>query len=129
MRVLLSVVLLCALALSGCAGKRAAGQPAKTQARAGASTAPAVTAATNQTLIVTPERALVGKVELVNNIGRFVTLRFPLGKMPLVEQRLNLYRRGVKVGEVKVTGPQREDRIVADLAAGEAEVGDEARSP
>jgi hypothetical protein len=33
----------------------------------------------------------------------------------------------LKVGEVKVTGPQREDNIVADLAAGEAEVGDEAR--
>jgi hypothetical protein len=41
---------------------------------------------------------------------------------------MNLYRRGLKVGEVKVTGPAREDNIVADLVAGEAEVGDEARS-
>jgi hypothetical protein len=47
--------------------------------------------------------------------------------MAVPEQRLNLYRRGLRVGEVKVTGPQREDNIVADLVAGEAEVGDEVR--
>jgi hypothetical protein len=79
-------------------------------------------------LIVTPENALVGKVALVNSAARFVVLNFPLGKMAAAEQRLNLYRRGLKVGEVKVTGPAREDNIVADLVAGEAEVGDEARS-
>jgi hypothetical protein len=70
----------------------------------------------------------VGKVALVNATGRFVVLNFPLGRMAPVELRLNLYRSGQKVGEVKVTGPQREDNIVADLVAGEAEVGDEARS-
>jgi hypothetical protein len=79
-------------------------------------------------LIVTPENALAGKVALVNTVGRFVVLNFPLGKMAAAEQRMNLYRRGLKVGEVKVTGPAREDNIVADLVAGEAEVGDEARS-
>ncbi len=129
MRVSLSVILLFALSLSGCAKKKIADPPILPQARAGAPAAPAAARTTNQTLIVTPESALVGKVELVNTIGRFVTLRFPLGRMPVVEQRLNLYRRGLKVGEVKVTGPQREDRIVADLVAGEAEAGDEARSP
>lgn len=76
----------------------------------------------------TPENALVGKVALVNAPGRFVVLNFPLGKMALVDQRLNLYRHGTKVGEVKVSGPQREANIVADLVAGEAEIGDEARS-
>jgi len=129
MRLLLPVALFYALAVSGCAGKRAADQPAQAQPRAGAPATAAAATATNQTLIVTPESALVGKVELVNTIGRFVTLRFPLGRMPLLEQRLNLYRRSLKVGEVKVTGPQREDKIVADVVAGEAEVGDEARSP
>ena len=56
-------------------------------------------------MIVTPENALVGKVALVNPTGRFVVLNFPLGKMAAVDQHLNLYRRGLKVGEVKVTGP------------------------
>jgi hypothetical protein len=65
---------------------------------------------------------------LVNTTARFVVLNFPIEKMAAVEQRLNVYRRGLKVGEVKVTGPQREDNIVADLVAGEAEVGDEVRS-
>jgi len=57
-----------------------------------------------------------------------VVLSFPLGKMAAADQRLSLYRRGLKVGEVKVTGPVREDNIVADLLAGEAAVGDEVRS-
>jgi hypothetical protein len=58
---------------------------------------------------------------------RCVVLNFPLGRMAAVDQRLGVYRQGQKVGEVKVTGPQREDNIVADLVAGGAQVGDEAR--
>jgi hypothetical protein len=33
----------------------------------------------------------------------------------------------LKVAEISVTGPQREDSIVADIVAGEAEVGDDVR--
>jgi len=127
MRISLSIILLFALTLSGCAGKKTAAPRAAAQPRAG-SPAAAAASATNQTLIVTSENVLVGKVTLVNPTARFVVLNFPLGKMAAVEQRLSLYRRGLKVGEVKVTGPAREDNIVADLVAGEAEVGDEARS-
>jgi hypothetical protein len=128
MRILLLVILPCALVMAGCAKAKPAYQPVAAPARAGAPAAPAGTGATNQALIVTPENVLVGKVAQVNTSARFVVLNFPLGKMAAVDQRLNLYRRGLKVGEVKVTGPQREDNIVADLVAGEAEVGDEARS-
>jgi hypothetical protein len=78
-------------------------------------------------MIVTPENALVGKVATVNPTARFVVLSFPVGRLPAVEARLNLYRRGLKVGELKVTGPQLDDNIVADVVAGEAEVGDEVR--
>ena len=78
-------------------------------------------------LIVTPDDSLVGKVAKVNPGGRFVVLNFPLGRMPAIEQRFSLYRRGVKVGEVKITGPQHDDHIVADLLTGDSEVGDEAR--
>ena len=38
-----------------------------------------------------------------------------------------LFRSGMKVGEVKITGPQRENNIVADLVTGEAQIGDEVR--
>ena len=118
MRVLLSVMLFLALALSGCSWMKPAKKPAKAQSRAGAPATPAAI----------PGNALVGKVALVNGAARFVVLNFPLGKMAAAEQPLYLYRRGVKVGEVKVTGPQRGENIVADLVAGEAEIGDEARS-
>jgi len=40
---------------------------------------------------------------------------------------MNLYRGGLKVGEVKITGPQDDDNIVADLLTGDSEVGDQAR--
>ena len=114
-------MLVLAFALSGCARKKNSGSVPVPAPRAGAPTA-------NEPLIVTPENTLVGKVARVDKTARFVVLNFPLGKMAAVEQHLNVYRRGVKVGEVKVTGPQRDDNIVADLVAGEAEVGDEARN-
>ena len=68
----------------------------------------------------------MGKVMLVNKSARHVVLNFPLGQMPAPEQRLSLYRRGLKVGEVKTTTWQRENNIIADILAGEAEVGDDA---
>jgi hypothetical protein len=79
-------------------------------------------------LIVTPENQLIGRVAMVNSADRFVVINFPLGRMPLVDQHLNLYRRGLKVGEVKITGPQQDDNIVGDLVSGDSEPGDEARA-
>ena len=43
--------------------------------------------------------------------------------MPNMDQTLFLYRNGLKVGEVKITGPQRDNDIVADLVTGTAQVG------
>jgi len=77
--------------------------------------------------IVTPDTALAGKIVAVNNPGRFVVVNFPVGRMAAVGQVLSVYRDGLKVGELKVSGPQRDDNIVADLAAGEARVGDAVR--
>ena len=77
--------------------------------------------------IVTPDNSLAARVVSYNDSGRFVVLSFPPGQMPKLEQSLFLYRDGMKVGEVKITGPQRENNIVADLVTGEAEVGSEVR--
>ena len=79
-------------------------------------------------LIVTPETALTGKVVRYNEAGRFVVLDFALGHSPQVEQKMFVYRRGLKVGEVKISEWQRENLIVADVTAGEALEGDEVRS-
>jgi hypothetical protein len=84
-------------------------------------------AAFTPVLIVTPEAALQGKVLRTNPAGKFVVLNFPVGHLPSLEQRLSVYRLGLKVGEVKVTGPQLDDNIVGDVVAGEAGVGDVVR--
>jgi hypothetical protein len=115
MRALLAVILLFALVVPGCARKKAAGAPTASAPRAGTGTAPA-------------KAAWTGEVSRVNPVARFVVLSFPLDQMPVLDQRLNLYRRGAKVAEVKVTGPQRGNSIVADTVTGAPEVGDEARS-
>jgi hypothetical protein len=88
---------------------------------------PATPAAVAPQPIVTPDNSLTARVVSYNASGRFVVLSFPVGQMPKLEQGLFLYRDGMKVGEVKITGPQRENNIVADLVTGEAEVGDEVR--
>ena len=86
-----------------------------------------ITMPPRQPLTVTPDNPLVGKVATVNSAGRFVVLSFPVGHLPALEQRLIVNRRGLKVGEVKVTGPQQDENIVADIVAGDAETGDEVK--
>ena len=78
--------------------------------------------------IVTPVTTPTGKVVRVNDNARFAVLNFPVGTMPGIESRLNVYRHGLKVGEVKVTGPQQDDNTVADIVTGEVQVGDELRT-
>ena len=77
--------------------------------------------------IVTPDRTLTGKVVSANATLRFTVLNFPVGRMPQVGQVLSVYRNGLKVGEVKVSGPQRDDNVVADISTGEAQKGDEVK--
>jgi hypothetical protein len=78
-------------------------------------------------LLVTPVNAVTGKVATYNSTGRFVVLDFPLGHLPALEQTLFVYRQGLKVGEVKITGPERDNNTIADLVSGEAQRGDEVR--
>ena len=77
--------------------------------------------------IVTPDNSLTARVASYNSAGRFVVLSFPVGRMPAMDQTLFLYRSGLKTGEVKITGPQHDNDIVADLVTGTAQVGDEVR--
>jgi hypothetical protein len=74
--------------------------------------------------IVTPDFSLAAKVISVNTVGRFVVLSFPSGTLPKIDQTMFLYRGGLKVAELRVTGPQQESNIVADITSGEAQVGD-----
>ena len=78
--------------------------------------------------VVTPDNSLSARVAAYNAVGRFVVLSFPVGRMPKLEQTLFLYRNGLRVAEVKVTGPQRDNNTVADIISGDAQAGDEVRS-
>jgi len=123
MRILLAIIVVFALAGAGCRHKRAAALAP------GVTPAPRPAFNTNSfssspSLIVTPDSGLAGKVVRVNNQGRFVVLSFPISHLPALDQALNVYRLGLKVGEVRVTGPQYDDNIVGDLVAGEAQPGD-----
>jgi len=113
----LLTLLLAALLANGCSVFHHRAKPAKTTASK-PETAPT---------IVTPDNSLTARVVSYNPAGRFVVLSFPVGQMPKPDQNLFLYREGMKVGEIKITGPQRENNIVADLVTGEAQVGDEVR--
>jgi hypothetical protein len=119
MRVLLSVAVLAVWVGCGCAGRNSS---------LPSTTGSPVVRSGNQKLIVTPETAPAGKVVKVNEAGRFVVLNYPVGRLPALEMRLGLYRRGLKVGVVRIVGPQYDDNIVADILEGEAAPGDEARN-
>jgi hypothetical protein len=114
---ILWTLLLVAMLANGCALFHHRAKTAKTSPSAGETT-PA---------IITPDNSLTARVVSYNTSGRFVVLSFPVGQMPKMDQSLFLYRDGMKVGEVKITGPQRENNIVADLVTGEAQVGSEVR--
>ncbi len=81
-----------------------------------------------QKLVVTVQSGLEGKVTSVNPEGRYVVLTFPVGSLPALEQQLNVYHRGFKTAELRVSGPQLDDTIVADILSGQASVGDRVSS-
>ena len=108
----LFAILLVALVAPGCSWFSYHAAPKKTAAPA----------------IVTPDMSLAAKVISVNTVGRFVVLSFPAEQMPKLQQTLFLYRMGMKVAQVTVTGPQQENNIVADIVTGEPKMGDTVRS-
>ncbi len=110
----LFIVLLAAVIASGCSSSKKTSSTAK----------PAVTASKT---IITPDDSLAATVVSVNTIGRFVVLDFPTSQLPKMQQTLFIYRAGLKTAEVKITGPQQDNNIVADLVSGEAKVGDTVR--
>jgi hypothetical protein len=117
-----AALLLLAWALLGCRGKK--DYPQGAASGAAISGSPANSA---QGMIITSQNVLIGKVARVNPALRFVVINFPVGHLPNNDQHLNLFRQGLKVGEVKVTTLQYDDNVVADIVAGESEVGDEVR--
>jgi hypothetical protein len=124
MRAFLSALFACTLLLEGCASHRG-GSPSFVEVPS-AGNPPSVWP--KDKLIFSPDNVLTGKVVKVNVDGRFVVLSFPIGRLPTLDQRLSIYRRGLKTGEVRVTGPQLDDNVVGDIVVGDAQTGDEVRA-
>jgi len=126
-------LLMAGILVSGCAShkkKVSASVPkASTSVSKTSKSGPKTSASVPKTssVIITPDMSLAAKVVRYNSTGRFVVLNFPIGQMPGMGQSFFLYHNGLKAGEVKITGPQRDSNIVADLVTGEAQVGDEVR--
>ena len=120
---LLRAVLVIGLPLlgAGCANTDRKPVPAKT------STVDGITNRSPSDPIMTPARSIAGRVVTVNNTARFVVLNYPFGFLPSIDQRLNVYRQGQKVGQLKVSGPQQDTNTAADLLTGEVQIEDEAR--
>ena len=78
--------------------------------------------------VVKPDDSLTGRVVSANPRGRFAILNFPVNRMPAVDTKMFIYRDGLKIGEARISGPQKDDNIVADVLTGEARGGDEVRN-
>ena len=107
--------LLHVLLLAGCAG-RGAGTPTKpTQTEK------------QPPLIVNPATGVHGRILRVNPATRYVIVSYPFGNVPPADRRLNVYRGGLKVAEIKINELRWDTNIVADIVVGECQVGDDVR--
>jgi hypothetical protein len=71
-----------------------------------------------------PANILNGRIVAVREPLRFVIIDFAGGRMPLLDQQLNVYRLDQKVAELKISGPYLGTTVAADVIAGEAMPGD-----
>jgi len=85
------------------------------------------TPATTNTFLVTPDLSTSGQIVSVNKNLHFVVVTFPTGQVPPLGTRMNIFRRGEIVGEIRITDPQRDNNSAADIVLGDAQKGDEVR--
>ncbi|HEX7858847.1 MAG TPA: hypothetical protein VF773_00830 [Verrucomicrobiae bacterium] len=116
-----------ALAIVACKSGDSPKQPASTTQTPRNRTATAtIVPATNKPAI-RAANVVSGRVVGVRDTLRFVVVDFANGRMPQIDQRLNVYRLEQKVAELKVSGPYRGTTVAADITVGEVMVGDQAR--
>jgi hypothetical protein len=73
------------------------------------------------------DTAARGTVVSVNPKLRFVVMDFTVWGLPARDQRLNVYRDGHKVAEVKVSGESRDTKVAGDILTGDVQIGDQVR--
>ena len=78
--------------------------------------------------VIKPDLQTAGQVAMVNAAARFVVISFSAGSTPRTGRQLYVFRNGLKVGELRITGPQRENDTVADIISGNIQLYDEVRA-
>lgn len=101
--------------------------PKEPRATAKAKSSPSSATETNSAPVVTPDYSASGRVAHVNTNARFAVLTFTGGVMPARARPLFVYRNGLKVGELRVTGPQEGNSTVADILNGDVQKNDDVR--
>lgn len=76
---------------------------------------------------MTPDFKATGRIVVFNDQAKFAIVNFPFGTLPKAESRLAVYRKGLRVGELRATAQQKDTNVVADLMSGSAQNGDEVR--
>lgn len=122
MRVTLAVVCLASLLLGGCSSTQAPGHPARNDTPLNASKA-----GPSHAITIRPARVLNGRIVIVNGEAGVCVVNFPIGQLPPLDATLTVYRHGIRTGEIKVTGPTRDDNIAAEILIGDIQADDEAR--
>jgi hypothetical protein len=114
-------LLLIAASLAGCAGRQ---EPFAAKQKNAPSEPGAPTP-----VIVTPATGNRGRIASVNLTARHVVVSFPIGiALPVPDQKLSVYRAGLKVAELKVSKERIDVNVVADITTGECAVNDEVRT-
>ena len=76
---------------------------------------------------VKPLTPILGKVLVVNTDLKYVVVDFALSRPPIPGDLFNVFRMGMKVGEVRINNLSTAANFAADITAGEVKVGDEVR--
>ncbi len=68
-----------------------------------------------------------GRIHTINAGLRFVVVDYTLGGAPPLESLVNVYRGNQRVGQIRLTGPERNGFIAADIVEGILQTDDEVR--
>lgn len=68
-----------------------------------------------------------GKIHSVNAGLKFVVIDYTLGGMPPLQSVLGVYRGSEKIGQLRLSGPERNGFVAADVLEGFLQPGDEVR--
>ncbi len=78
---------------------------------------------------ILPDERPRGRIVTVNLPLRYVVMDFELSTPPEIGQRLEVFREGLKIGEVQLSGPIMGSAAAGDIVTGQAAVGDTVLSP